>query len=79
MLTERPAPAWLWHSATWGLGLLLVLVAGLAAALALGLADPARAGPLLWEDDFKDAPDRWTWVASSGAVLAPSERRGTAG
>ncbi|MBL8057189.1 MAG: hypothetical protein JNK29_10850 [Anaerolineales bacterium] len=68
---EAPVPAWLWRSVTWGVGLLTLAVAGLALALALGAADPPRAGPLAWQDDFKQPNDRWDWRAAEGAALAP--------
>lgn len=73
MSPDTPAPSWLWRAAAWGFALLLAGVAALAAALALGLADPPRAGPLLWEDDFKDDISRWTRRASEGARLEPRD------
>lgn len=68
---DAPVPFWLWRLARAGLAALLIGVAGLALALGLGLADPPRAGPLVWQDDFKGDTTRWTWSVSSGAALAP--------
>lgn len=68
---DAPVPLWLWRLARAGLAALLVGTAGLALALGLGLADPPRAGPLLWQDDFKGDTSRWAWSVSSGAALAP--------
>jgi hypothetical protein len=64
-------PAWLWRLAVWGFGLLLVGVVALAAALSFGLADPPRAGPLLWEADFSGQAARWEWFPPDGGTLAP--------
>lgn len=73
MSPETPVAPWLWRAVTWGVGLLAVMVAGLALALWLGAADPPRAGPLAWEDDFKHASGRWEWQATAGAALAARE------
>jgi hypothetical protein len=63
-------PPWLWRLVTRGVGLLALGVAALAVALYLGAADPPRAGPLVWEDDFKGDTSRWEWRPSPGAALA---------
>lgn len=63
-------PAWLWRAANWGLVLALGGVAALALVLALGAADPPRAGPLQWQDDFKDGLGRWTPDSGPGGSLA---------
>jgi hypothetical protein len=64
-------PAWLWRGANWTLGLAAAGIAVLAAMLALGAADPPRAGPLAWQDDFKAGLDRWTiFVGGGGSVTA---------
>ena len=68
MLSEQPAPDWLRRLIIWGFEVLLVAVIGLAAALALGAADPPRAGPLLWMDDFKTDSARWEFLAWGGAL-----------
>jgi hypothetical protein len=44
------------------------MVLGLAAALSLGAADPPRAGPLLWYDDFQAGLVRWKFVIEGGTV-----------
>jgi hypothetical protein len=70
-------PAWLWRAANLGLILLIGGLSALALGLLLGAADPPRAGPLQWQDDFKDglarwdlwAPDGVTFDASSGALV----------
>ena len=62
MTNDRAAP-WLWRLANGALLLAVGGVAVLAAALALGAADPPRAGPLLWQDDFKAGLERWTLAA----------------
>jgi hypothetical protein len=73
MLTTDPlaVPRWLWRLASWGLAAAVLAVLGLAGALALGLADPPRAGPLLWQDDFKLGLQRWTLTPPAGGTLAP--------
>jgi hypothetical protein len=63
---RRVAP-WLWRAANGGLVLALAGIGTLAAVLALGAADPPRAGPLVWEDDFKAGLGRWVWEASPGS------------
>ena len=72
MTTPDPedVPRWLWRSASWGLLLAVAAVVGLAGALALGWADPPRAGPLLWQDDFKSGTQRWTLTPPAGGTLA---------
>jgi hypothetical protein len=66
-------PLWLWRAVTWGFGLSLIGVTALAVALANGLADPPRAGPLLWQDDFKGDVTRWQFEAAPGATLTPRD------
>src|SRR5690242_10812255 len=75
MLTEaeNEAPRWLWRLASWGLLLTVAGVAALAGALALGAADPPRAGPLLWQDDFKQGTQRWTLTPPAGGTLAAGQ------
>ena len=73
MSSDRGVPRWSWRLVTVGFGVLLAAVAVLAAALALGAADPPRAGPLLWMDDFKSGAARWQFLASGGARLAPRD------
>ena len=70
---QEHVPGWLWRAAHWGMAAALLGVAALAAALALGAADPARAGPLLWQDDFKNGTARWTLVPPSGGSLLPAD------
>jgi hypothetical protein len=70
---NRSVPAWLWRSANWSLALVLVGIAALASALALGAADLPRAGPLLWEDDFKAGLDRWLWPAIGPQHISAAE------
>jgi hypothetical protein len=72
MMSESP-PRWLWRALTWGLGLAGFSVAALAVALSLGAADPPRAGPLLWNEEFTGDLTRWRWLALNGAALAPRE------
>jgi hypothetical protein len=69
MSTNESVPPWLWRFAIWGFGLSLISLAALALALANGLADPPRAGPLLWQDDFKNDVSRWQFIATPGASL----------
>jgi hypothetical protein len=70
MSSAPPVPRWLWRIAIWGLGAAFLGVAALATALFFGLADPPRAGPLLWQEDFKADLDRWQFVTTGGATLA---------
>lgn len=73
MRAEPQVPLWLWRWTTLGLTTLLVGLALLAAVLALGAADPPRAGPLLWQDDFKRGLARWeTRAPPGGRLWAPA-------
>jgi hypothetical protein len=62
---------WLWSLARWSFAGALLLVAALAAALSLGLADPPHAGPLQWEATFAGLPAGWTVWAAEPARVAP--------
>ena len=78
MKPDDPAPPLLWRLATYGFVLSLLAVVVLAVGLSLGWADPPRAGPLLWQDDFKAGTARWQLLpptvgrlaARNGALLA---------
>jgi hypothetical protein len=70
---QGEVPGWLWRTATWGLSAALAAVLALAGALALGLADPPRAGPLLWQDDFKHGTARWSLAPPAGGSLAAAD------
>jgi hypothetical protein len=70
---DEELPRWLWRSANWGLLLAVIAVLVLAGALALGWADPPRAGPLLWQDDFKHGTQRWTLTPPPGGTLAAAQ------
>ncbi len=59
-------PKWLARLSSGALAAALLAVAGGAAALALGAADPPQAGPLLWQDDFKAGLERWEIQAAPG-------------
>jgi hypothetical protein len=73
MDSQQPAPRWLWQVVAWGFGVLLVGVVGLATALALGAADPPRAGSVrLWMDAFKTGAARWQFY-SEGAQIGPRD------
>ncbi|MBP7692104.1 MAG: hypothetical protein KA764_09320 [Anaerolineales bacterium] len=71
MAYDAPPPGWLWRLTLGGAALLAAGIMALALALLGGAADPPRAGPLLWQDDFKSGSARWTWTASPGATVAP--------
>lgn len=71
MPIDNSAPQWLWRAISRGFGLTLLAIAALVLAIANGLADPPRAGPLLWQDDFKSEVGRWHFITSDGATLAP--------
>jgi hypothetical protein len=58
--TNAREEPWLWRLANRALILSAAGVGLLALVLALGAADPPRAGPLLWQDDFKAGLGRWT-------------------
>ena len=66
---QGDVPIWLWRTAIWGLLAALAAVLALAGALALGLADPPRAGPLAWQDDFKQGTQRWSLSPPMGGTL----------
>ncbi|MDW8327658.1 MAG: hypothetical protein RMK99_13935 [Anaerolineales bacterium] len=70
MSSAPPVPRWLWRAVTWGLVATLFGVAALATALFFGLADPPRAGPLLWQEDFRAGLGRWRFVTTGDATLA---------
>ena len=69
MWADRPVPFWLWNLARWSLLAALVGSAVMALALANGLADAPRLGPLWLYDDFKADASRWTFSAFGGATL----------
>ena len=71
MTSEQSVPRWLWRTATWSFVTVLIGVAGLAGGLSLGLADPPRAGPFRWQDDFKSETGRWEFLALKGGSLNP--------
>jgi len=70
---QSEVPVWLWRTATWGLVVALAAVAALAVALSRGLADPPRAGPLAWQDDFKQGTQRWQLMPPEGGTLAAKD------
>lgn len=73
-MTSQPAvPLWLWRAVTRSLGVGLLGVATLATALYFGLADPPRAGPLLWQEEFTGDLSRWQPHTSAGSRLAAQE------
>jgi hypothetical protein len=69
MKPDDPAPPFLWRLATYGFVLSLLAVVVLAVGLSLGWADPPRAGPLLWQDDFKAGTERWQLLPPAGGAL----------
>jgi hypothetical protein len=69
MKPDDPAPPFLWRLATYGFVLALLAVVVLAVGLSLGWADPPRAGPLLWQDDFKAGTQRWQLLPPAGGAL----------
>ncbi len=71
MDSAQPVPVWLWRFATWGFGAAVMGVLGLAWGLSRGWADPPRAGPRLWFDDFKGDAAYWEFMATEGASLGP--------
>jgi hypothetical protein len=73
VFASQPAPLWLWRIAVWAFGISVMSVAGLTWALASGLADPPRAGPLLRYDNFQTSADQWEFIAPAGGTLAPHE------
>ena len=69
MSNQEEVPGWLWHAAQWGMVVAVLGVLALAGALALGVADSPRAGPLAWQDDFKHGTQRWTLLPPAGGTL----------
>lgn len=82
-ITNYQVPEWLWRIVTLGFVALVLGIVGLAAAVALGVADPKTAGPLKWEDHF--TAGRWETfgearfdegglvIASTGVAVTPVE------
>lgn len=68
---EAAPPIWLWRLVYGGLLAATLGIAALAAGLALGWANPPRAGALRWEQDFKSGGGGWTFMAPAGGSLAP--------
>src|SRR5579859_1358635 len=73
MTRPGETPRWLWRAAYWSLLAAVLAVAGLAVALTLGLADSPRAGPLIWQDDFKQGTQRWTLIPPAGGSLGAAQ------
>jgi len=71
MDSTQPVPVWLWRLTTWGFAAAVVAVMGLTWGLSRGWADPPRAGPRLWFDDFKGDAAHWEFMATEGASLGP--------
>ena len=71
MDSTQPVPVWLWRLVTWGFGAAVVAVIGVAWGLSRGWADPPRAGPRLWFEDFKGDVTRWEFAATGRAALSP--------
>lgn len=69
MRADRPAPIWLWNVGRWSLLAALAGSAALALALANGLADPPRLGPLRLYEDFRADTSGWTFLTFGGATL----------
>ncbi len=68
MSPASTVPRWLGRAANLALVAALLAVAGGAVALALGLADPPRAGPARWHDDFKAGLARWSFQSPRGGL-----------
>jgi hypothetical protein len=73
MSHDEASPPWLWRLASRGLVVCVLAVLALAGALALGVADSPRAGPLLWQDDFKHGTQRWTLSPPTGGTLGAAD------
>lgn len=69
MAFSNDVPQWLWRTVTFSFFAVLAGVSALAVALALGAADPSRAGPLAWEETFQGELSRWEVGASQGASI----------
>ena len=67
--TTADVPEWLWRTARWGFVAVVLAIAAVALAVALGVADPKPHGTLQWEDHFADAVGRWQTFG--GATQAP--------
>lgn len=69
----HPVPRWLWRLTYGGLGAVVVGLAALAAGLAQGWADPPRAGPLRWQNDFKASAGGWEFLAPAAGSFGPRD------
>jgi hypothetical protein len=56
---QRAPPVTLWRAARWGCVLLASVIAGLVAAVALGVSDPKPIGSLQWEERWQESGSRW--------------------
>ncbi|MBI5291863.1 MAG: hypothetical protein HY872_08315 [Chloroflexi bacterium] len=58
-------PEWLWRTARRGFVAVVLAIAAVTLAVALGVADPKPHGTLQWEDHFADAVGRWQTFGSA--------------
>lgn len=52
-------PVYLWHGLRWGVVILCLVLAGLVAAISLGVADPRPAGSFRWEERWEGESSGW--------------------
>lgn len=74
---RNQVPTWLWRTIRWGFVSLLVGLAALAVAVAMGVADPRPVGSLKWEDHF--TPERWETFGEASFVTGGLDVSGQGG
>lgn len=73
MNNRARVPPWLVRLVYGGLGAVVVGLATLAVGLAQGWADPPRAGPLRWQNDFKSGAGGWEFLAPADGSFGPRD------
>jgi hypothetical protein len=81
---NNQTPKWLWRLARWSFVILVLVIAAMVIAVALGAGDPKPMGSLRWEDRL-DSRARWQtfgdelFFGSGGLVINLKQKGDTAG